>query len=130
MSKFNFKPFDKVLVRDDDGDTWGIEFFEREDKDVGSYPYACMNCDYVECIPYNEETKHLLGTNKPYTTKEDEATKYTPGKLWKFGFQGVSGKMLYIWSLKNGVTLRGVRMKFMVKGSEYVPNLLMKYGKR
>lgn len=80
MSKFNFKPFDKVLVRDDDS-VWKIEFFERENVDSESYPYTCMNCDYAECIPYNEETKHLLGTNKPYIPVEDEATKYTPGEI-------------------------------------------------
>lgn len=81
MSKFNFKPFDKVLVRDGEyGDKWKIEFFEREGKD-GSYPYTCMNCNYAECIPYNEETKHLLGTDIAYATKEDEATKYAPGEI-------------------------------------------------
>ena len=81
MSKFNFKPFDKVLVRGGDSCTWRIEFFEREDKDNKAFPYACMNYNYGECIPYNEETKHLLGTNKPYMTEEDEATKYTPGEI-------------------------------------------------
>ena len=80
MSKFNFKPFDKVLVRDCDS-TWGIEFFEREDVDDKDYPYACMNSNYTKCIPYNEETKHLLGTNKPYIPVEDETTKYAPGEI-------------------------------------------------
>ena len=82
MSKFDFKPFDKVLARGN-GDicTWKIEFFERENVGDPVFPYVCMNYNYAECIPYNEETKHLLGTNKPYMTEEDEATKYTPGEI-------------------------------------------------
>ena len=83
MNKFNLKPFDKVLVRDndDDGNIWKIEFFEREDKDSKKYPYICIYSSYMECIPYNEETVHLLGTDKPYIPVEDEATKYTPGEI-------------------------------------------------
>lgn len=60
-----FKPFDKVLVRDK-GEDWKATFFSHYSKN-STYPYfttgtAC----YEECIPYNEETKHLLGTDKPY----------------------------------------------------------------
>ena len=82
MSKFNFsKPFDKVLVRDGNGDSWKISFFERKDKNNKDYPYACMNGDYAECIPYNEETAHLLGTDNPYFSVKDEVTKYIPGEI-------------------------------------------------
>lgn len=81
MSKFSFKPFDKVLARAGDGDTWRIEFFERAVVGGQFYPFICMKYGNKECIPYNEETKHLLGTKRPYTTKEDEATKYTPGEI-------------------------------------------------
>ena len=88
MSKFNFKPFDKVLVRDGDSCTWKIEFFEREVVGAQFYPYVCMKYSYKECIPYNEETKHLLGTKRPYTTKEDEATKYTPGEIVEIWHSG------------------------------------------
>lgn len=88
MSKFNFKPFDKVLARDDDGDTWRMEFFEREVVGDLVFPYVCMNYRYKECIPYNEGTKHLLGTNKPYIPVEDEATKYTPGEIVEIWLTG------------------------------------------
>ena len=83
MSKFDLKPFDKVLVRDSDSGTWKIEFFEREDKDKDeeNYPYVCMRCGYNQCIPYNEETEHLLGTGNPYIPIEDEAIKYSPGEI-------------------------------------------------
>lgn len=88
MSKFNFKPFDKVLARDDDSVTWKIEFFERENVGDQVFPYVCMNYNYAECIPYNEETKHLLGTNKPYIPVEDEATKYSPGEIVEIWHSG------------------------------------------
>ena len=60
-----FKPFDKVLVRDKGGD-WHAAFFSHYSKN-STYPYfTTEGVYYGECIPYNEETKHLLGTNKPY----------------------------------------------------------------
>lgn len=62
------KPFDKVIVRNHDGE-WECAFFSHI-KDYGScYQYDCCYMIYRYCIPYNEETKHLVGTT-------DEAPKY------------------------------------------------------
>ena len=59
------QPFDKVLVRDDDLGYWGGDFYLYTDKETGSdYPYSCVASNYKMCIPYNEDTKHLLGTNQ------------------------------------------------------------------
>ena len=61
------KPFDKVLVRDYLEDKWMPNFFSCYDG-TSEYKYGCIagNSDNVVfskyCIPYNEETKHLLGT--------------------------------------------------------------------
>ena len=53
------KPFDKVLVRDFSRDKWGVNFFSFKNGDS----YVCINdCSWNQCIPYNEETSHLLGT--------------------------------------------------------------------
>lgn len=60
VKKFDYgalKPFDKVLVRDGDLCRWTC----------GSFSFLCNNAMYCECrwvqgIPYNDETKHLLGT--------------------------------------------------------------------
>ena len=66
----NLIPFDKVLVRDSRlvsdslSSYWRCQIFsfiEEEDKD---YPYVCIGESYSFCIPYNDETKHLVGTNK------------------------------------------------------------------
>ena len=66
----NLIPFDKVLVRDsrlvsDSPSSWWrcqiFSFIEEEDKD---YPYVCIGEAYSYCIPYNDDTKHLVGTNK------------------------------------------------------------------
>ena len=55
------KPFDKVLVRDKNFENWSCGVFPH--KDVSSaYPYRCIGTLCICCIPYNEETKHLLGT--------------------------------------------------------------------
>lgn len=53
------KPFDKVLVRDSESDKWRANLFGYIDKD--KY-YHCVYANWVYCIPYNEETAHLLGT--------------------------------------------------------------------
>ena len=56
-----FKPFDKVLVRNDESAEWGIEIFERKSEDKHR-PYICLAYSYKYCVPYNDQTKHLLGT--------------------------------------------------------------------
>lgn len=53
------KPFDKVLVRDSESDKWRANLFGYIDKD--GY-YHCVYANWAYCIPYNEETAHLLGT--------------------------------------------------------------------
>ena len=53
-------PFDKVLTRCDDSEKWGIDLFGYFDN---LYKGVCCLDAYLQmCIPYNDETKHLLGT--------------------------------------------------------------------
>lgn len=55
----NFKPFDKVLVRDcDTNGTWKIELFSHRSKDGW---FICVGSCYCQCIPF-EGNEHLLGT--------------------------------------------------------------------
>ena len=58
------KPFDKVLARDYLNDNWMADFFEKIEKNDIYYNVTCVTCKWVQCIPYNEETKHLLGTKE------------------------------------------------------------------
>lgn len=56
------KPFDKVLVTDVNLKLkWKADFFSHETGAI-FYPYQCTVNMYGYCIPYNEETKHLVGT--------------------------------------------------------------------
>ena len=59
----HFQPFDRVLVRNKDNYIWNIQCFERLTK-TPEYKFYCICSSYVQCIPYNEETKHLLGTTE------------------------------------------------------------------
>lgn len=68
------KPFDRVLVRDIDSESWMVQLFSHIIEDEAGYPYLCINNPYKYCIPYNEETKHLVGTM-------DEAPEYY--KYWE-----------------------------------------------
>ena len=61
-----FKPFDKVLYRAKQIDlTWHCDFFSHMKDRI----YVCSRCvsDYV--VPYNDDTKYLVGT-------KDEAPEY------------------------------------------------------
>ena len=58
------KPFDKVLVRDFDLENWKVQLFSNIIEGEKHYPYLCINDHYMYCIPYNEDTKHLVGTSK------------------------------------------------------------------
>lgn len=56
----NLKPFDKVLVRDNDTQEWVISLFSHCNG-LEHYKYSCINnTGYAQCVPY-EDNKHLLG---------------------------------------------------------------------
>ena len=67
--KNQFKPFDQVLVRDDDTCNWKIGIYSHYEED-SNMPYKCVGSQYTQCIPYNENTAHLVGTNEPYEEPE------------------------------------------------------------
>lgn len=59
--KCEFKPFDKVLGRNEKDAVWEAELFSHY-KEESQYPFCCIGFSRKYCIPYNEETAHLLGT--------------------------------------------------------------------
>ena len=62
-TKHQFKPFDKVLVRDGDDIEWRCDFFSHLGDKEGVF--ICLTTWWKQCIPY-EGNEHLLGTtNKP-----------------------------------------------------------------
>ena len=62
------QPFDKVLVRDYNTEKWECDFFSHT-IESGVYKYATIKCVFRQCIPYNDDTKHLVCTT-------DEAPEY------------------------------------------------------
>ena len=53
------KPFDKVVVRCSEADRWSIDFFSHKVHNG----YICTgDAWFGYCLPYNDETAHLLGT--------------------------------------------------------------------
>lgn len=65
-------PFDKVLCKNG-LDMWRCDLFSSY---VGTYacPNVCLGGSYTYCIPYNDDTKHLVGTT-------DETSEYY--KYWE-----------------------------------------------
>lgn len=56
------QPFDKILVRNHPADPWRTTIFGY----IIEYPDKTIDCAgfyWKCCIPYNEETKYLVGTN-------------------------------------------------------------------
>ena len=53
-------PFNRALVRDGVGYKWNADFYSY--KLVGR-GHSCIDDVYIYCIPYNDDTKHLLGTD-------------------------------------------------------------------
>ena len=56
------KPFDKVLVRGFTTRKWRCKHFSCF-MDGEAYSYMCF-ATYKFCVPYNDETKHLVGTTE------------------------------------------------------------------
>ena len=62
------QPFDKILVRQSIFDYWLCDHFSFM-KDDAACRFWCSSNYWCYCIPYNDDTKHLVGTN-------DEAPEY------------------------------------------------------
>ena len=60
--------FDRVLVRNFKTTKWRCEHFSHFDVDNYN-PCIASGCSYTFCVPYNDDTKHLVGTT-------DEAPEY------------------------------------------------------
>lgn len=58
------QPYDKVLVRDKYSFVWRCAFYSHIMEIEGSttVKYATTANYYERCIPYNDKTKHLVGT--------------------------------------------------------------------
>ena len=67
------KPFDRVLCKNGI-DLWKAELFSHYDCRREYYPFRCVGNGYLYCIPYNDDTKHLVGTT-------DEAPEFY--KYWE-----------------------------------------------
>ena len=55
------KEFDKVVVRDYCDSKWTcslFSFISSKEK----FPYICLSSGWKYCIPYNDDTKHLVST--------------------------------------------------------------------
>ena len=75
------KPFDKVLIRDHSTEKWDIGHFSYIEYDLAGFDfsdceeegeflvYTAGEVSYWYAVPYNEDTKHLVG-------KADEAPEY------------------------------------------------------
>lgn len=61
----SFKPFDKVLVRNLPTNTWRCDLFSHFNwNDTYQKYHLTSNLSAVYCIPYNDDTSHLVGTPK------------------------------------------------------------------
>ena len=55
------KPFDRVLVRDYCNMEWSCDILSHI-KQEDPFPYVGIGSEWKCCIPYNDDTKHLVGT--------------------------------------------------------------------
>lgn len=56
------KPFDRVLIKDV---IWSVGLFSHYNKNACYYSCECVGGTITKyCIPYNDETKHLVGTSE------------------------------------------------------------------
>ena len=56
--------YDKILVRDSCFEKWKCGFFSHINDNNDECPYYTVGTCYGLCIPYNDDTKHLVGTTE------------------------------------------------------------------
>ena len=61
---YSLKPFDKILARSFSSDSWECDFFVCYNKEKINYPFEGLFDTHSQCVPYNDDTKHLLKTTE------------------------------------------------------------------
>lgn len=57
------KPFDRILARNGHSENWNCDIFSNIYENE-PYKYNTISNYWKYCIPYNKDTKHLVGTNE------------------------------------------------------------------
>ena len=63
------KPFDRVITRVDVNSIWTANIFSHVDQHGKYVTIGCIS-GYTYCLPYNEETAHLIGTTDKWKVGE------------------------------------------------------------
>ena len=62
MTDHKFEPFQKVLVRNRNYHPWEpMHYGYAKDGE-----HVCAGNPYQQCVPYTQETAHLIGTSQAY----------------------------------------------------------------
>ena len=72
------KPFDRVLVRDSCAYSWRCTLYSHTKENENTFKYVAGASTYEYCIPYNDDTKHLVGT-------KDEAPEFY--RYWEDSYE-------------------------------------------
>lgn len=66
--EYKFEPKQWVLTRESPEDVWKLDIFSHVqwEESEECYHYYCVGGWNYECIPYNLETQHLLGTTEDW----------------------------------------------------------------
>ena len=105
--KHKFKPFDRVLVRDGDGDPWRIQLYSHPYEDF----HACLDGVHWQCISY-EGNENLLGTTD---SPEPEFRKGDAVLVWD---EGDSGKQIRVYSHYNNEFCQHMAYSYLLKDGE------------
>lgn len=83
MNNYNFKPFENVLVRDDDEEVWSCNIFSHINKLSTEFKYVTAAGSYNQCIPY-KGNESLLNT----TGKQKRWRAYINEEYWYISSEG------------------------------------------
>ena len=106
--EYDFKSFDKVLVRDHPSQIWRADMFSNKGTDI----YVCVGNIWAQCIPY-EGNEHLLGTTKDPASPEPDFNLGDKVKVRNYPTQQ------WIKAIFTGYDPRYVNKKFYLAVSEY-----------
>ena len=72
MQEITFKPYQPVLVREGSNHAWLATYFSHVQHSEDGAEYVCSDGKaWAFCLPYNDETAHLVGTyNSPVPPKD------------------------------------------------------------